>query len=58
MMIKEEIKDLIAQNPHLKDEYEATDDKWLFVEYNILDLWNLPATENNINIVEDMLYSA
>ena len=42
-------------NKGLGAEYRATDEKWLFVSYSILDELELPTTEALVNYAEDIL---
>jgi hypothetical protein len=45
-------------NKGLGAEYRATDEKWLFVSYSILDELELPTTEALVNYAEDILDDA
>jgi len=40
------IRDFINSNQHLVAEYAAQTDKFLFVEYNVLDALDLPPAES------------
>ena len=39
-------------------EYRAQTDKWLFVQYEVLDELELPATEALVNYAENILETA
>lgn len=45
---------LFARND-LKIGYEDAQDKWLFVEYNVLDMLDLPAHNILVEYAEDLL---
>ncbi len=54
------IKSFIADrgNRGIGAEYRAATDKWLFVEHNVLDQLDLPATDAAVNYAEDLLDTA
>ena len=60
MTIKEAKKDIAVfikdfGNKGIGAEYRAASDKWLFVEYNILDMLALPASDALVNYAEGIL---
>jgi len=55
MTDRENIRGFLRDYPRLREDYKTETDKWLFVEYNILDILGINPTETNVNMAENIL---